>query len=98
VNIGRSLPDTWNPGRQLYWHPERSFPTGTEVYILCEDWLTGNIGIRRANPFTLKDAYWLLLHGGPLLLVQCQLISINKWESGEEQHHSIRGPFIKRNN
>jgi hypothetical protein len=35
-----------------------------------------------------KDSYcWY--SGGPLLLVQCQLISIHKLESGDEQHHSI---------
>jgi hypothetical protein len=32
VYTGRSLPDAWNPGCQLYWHPERSCPTDTGVY------------------------------------------------------------------
>jgi hypothetical protein len=28
---------------------------------MCEDWRTGNIGIRGASPLTLKNSYWLLL-------------------------------------
>jgi hypothetical protein len=30
--------------------------------LKCEDWRIGIIGIRRANPLTLKDSYWLALH------------------------------------
>jgi hypothetical protein len=35
---GRSLPDTWFPERQLYWHPVRSHPADTS-----RDWRIGNI-------------------------------------------------------
>jgi hypothetical protein len=31
VYTGRSLPDTWNPDRQLYLNPDRSYHTATGV-------------------------------------------------------------------
>jgi hypothetical protein len=49
---------------------------------------TGHIGIQGANPLILEDSHWLLLWKafaiGPM-----PAISINKLESGEEQHQSI---------
>jgi hypothetical protein len=54
--------------------------------LMCEDWRIGNIGIRGANPLTLKNSYWLLLWKaftiGPMSADQQ-----NKLESGEEHHH-----------
>jgi hypothetical protein len=58
VNTGSSLPDTWNPEHQLFWHPECSFHT---LLGLVEDWPTVNIGIRCTNRCTLENSYWLLL-------------------------------------
>jgi hypothetical protein len=52
---------------------------------MCEDWLRGIIGIRRANSWPLRIPNGSCFRG-PLLLVQCQLISINKLEFAEEQH------------
>jgi hypothetical protein len=80
VYSGRSLSDTWNLERQLYWNPERSYPTelGSKVRGLAYR--------KHRNPGR-QSSYT----GGFLLVIAMeggQLISKNKLESGKEQ-----GPF-----
>jgi hypothetical protein len=89
VYTGRSLPDTWHPEHQLLCrNPERSHSAETGVY-------SSGIGAFE----TLVSSAPIVAHWrvpidccskGPLLLVQCQLISINKLVSCEKQYNSIK--------
>jgi hypothetical protein len=89
VYIRCSLPDTstWHPGRQLHWTPASSHSAETGV-------LSARIGAWE----TLVSCVPIVAHwkvpigwcsGGPLLLVQCHLISLNKLLSCEEQYNSL---------
>jgi hypothetical protein len=64
---------------------------------MCEDWRTGNIGIRSADPLKLKYSYWLLLWRaftiGPMSADQHKQIEIRRGATS----FNMRTVFIKQN-
>jgi hypothetical protein len=65
---------------------------------MCRDWRTGNIGIRCAKPFTMKDSYILLLWKafviGPISADQTKQIRIHvriKQNGNFEKSQKLKG-------
>jgi hypothetical protein len=86
VNTGRSLSDTVESWAQNHWNPGHSYPTAAGVCSAdVGAWETLASGAPTLSHWNISIG---CCYEGSLLLVQCQLISINKLESGKEQCQS----------